>query len=126
MAPLLAGSLHGIIDTLYSLGGIVVPILCNSLIYYNADMEATWTSVWTLLYGSMGLWLIIYISMVQSKEANFTAKKESLFENEVNENEPLIGEDNFLDQISDTELILSDIVDTVHLDSLLFDFTWMD
>ena len=108
MAPLMAGSLHGIIDTLYSLGGIVVPILCNSLIYYDADMEATWTSVWTLLYGSMGLWLIIYITMCKSKEANFSVKKETSSESEAQENEHLIGEDSLDDEISDTELILSD------------------
>ena len=71
-------------------------------------MTATWTSVWTLLYGSMGLWLIIYITMCKSKEANFSSKKETPSESEAPENEPLIGEDNIDNEISDTELILSD------------------
>ena len=72
MAPLMAGTLHGVIDTIYSLGGIVVPILCNALVYYDADMERTWTSVWALGYGSLALWLGIYMTTVKSEKANFT------------------------------------------------------
>ena len=49
MAPLLAGTLHGLIDTIYSLGGIVVPIMCNALVKSDAELDTSWTPVWTAL-----------------------------------------------------------------------------
>ena len=36
-----------------------------------ADMERTWTPVWTLGYGSLALWLVIYMTTVRSEQANF-------------------------------------------------------
>ena len=72
MAPLLAGTLHGLIDTIYSLGGIVVPIMCNALVKSDAELDTSWTPVWTALVVAISCWMVIYNSTVKSKEAAFS------------------------------------------------------
>ena len=72
MAPLMAGTLHGLIDTIYSLGGIVVPIMCNSLVRQDASLDTSWVPVWTALVVALSSWLLIYNTSVKSKEATFS------------------------------------------------------
>lgn len=72
MAPLMAGTLHGLIDTIYSLGGIVVPIMCNSLLDSNPVLDSSWVPVWTALTVALSSWLLIYNTTVESQEASFS------------------------------------------------------
>jgi len=72
MAPLMAGTLHGLIDTIYSLGGVVVPIMCNALLEQDASLDTSWVPVWTALVVALSSWLLIYNASVKSKEATFS------------------------------------------------------
>ena len=72
MAPLMAGTLHGLIDTIYSLGGIVVPIMCNSLLEKDPALDSSWVPVWTALTVALSSWFLIYNTTVKSQEASFS------------------------------------------------------
>ena len=59
MAPKLAGTLHGLVDTIYSAGGFVVPIIGNALVD-DYTIAVKWRPVWISVVGCCLVWLIVF------------------------------------------------------------------
>ena len=71
MAPNMAGSLHGLVDTIYSAGGFVVPIIGNTLVGdYSKPKE--WMYVWIAVIICCFVWMFSYVFFVKSKETAFS------------------------------------------------------
>ena len=73
MAPKISGTLHGLVDTVYSAGGFVVPIIGNTLVSdYSVAIE--WRPVWISVIVCCVIWLIVYNCFCESKETRFSGK----------------------------------------------------
>ena len=73
MAPKISGTLHGLVDTVYSAGGFVVPIIGNALVS-DYSMAIKWRPVWISVIACCVIWLIVYNCFCKSKETRFSGQ----------------------------------------------------
>ena len=61
VAPRLSGTLHGLVDAVYSCGGFVVPIMCAAMIKGHESDIHYWSNVWYACLAFVATWMLTYI-----------------------------------------------------------------
>ena len=61
VAPRLSGTLHGLVDAVYSCGGFVVPIMCAAMIKGHENDIHYWSNVWYACLAFVATWMLTYI-----------------------------------------------------------------